>query len=137
MQTGREVGVGRKDTPFQSWTKHYHHARSARNPLFNRTGAAWPWAEWGREWSRSIIRRKNDRPARTTLQAWFNNHTSDSRSLRVQVLRSPHCSSRACRRSNLSLGRRSSFATVSTSIPRNTRLVAGPSVLCPAMGIYP
>ena len=44
----RDDRVGRKETPFQSSTKHCHQASSARNSTFKRIGVApLPWTEGG------------------------------------------------------------------------------------------
>ena len=75
------------------------------------------------------------RPERTTLQAWLSTPTRDSSSLLPHAFLSPQSSRRDRRRSNLSWGRRSSAASVSTSMPRNVRQVVGPSRLCCARGV--
>ena len=59
---------------------------------------------------------------------------TDSTSLRVQCARVPHSSSMLANRSSLSAGRRSSPASVSTSIPQNVRQVVGLSLLWSAIG---
>jgi len=51
--------------------------------------------------SKSIMQRKKEQLRCTTLQAWFNKPTSDSKSLRVQLLLLPHCRRRSCRGTSL------------------------------------
>ena len=63
---------------------------------------------------------------------WPNN---DSSSRLMHVRRVTHCCRACCSRRSLSAGRRSSKLSVSIRIPRKTRVVAGPSVLCVAIGI--
>ena len=110
-----------------------HHARSAGNPAFRRMGIG---LCGGRrtEWSRSNMRLRKVLAALITLQAWLRCPMTDSSSLRVQCARIPHSSSMLANRSSLSAGRRSSPASVSTSIPKNVRQVVGPSLLWSAIG---
>ena len=126
------MGV-KKDTPFHSAANRRHHARSERNDLFSRIGCGHSGCI-GTPFRRSNIRRKNVRPQRTTLHAWFRTPMRDSRSRRRHAFLSPHSWRRELRRSNLSAGSLSWPATVSTSMPRKVRHVVGPSRLCSAMG---
>ena len=124
----------RKETPFHSAIKACHHARSDRNATLRRIGTR---SRGGLcpACRRSIIRRRKERPAITTLQAWLSIPTRDSRSLREHTLQSPRWRRRAWSLCSFSPGRRSCPATVSIFLmPRNTRHVVGPSVLCSAIG---
>ena len=96
--------------------KTRHHARSARNEALSRMVFLLPGG-WCTAWSKSIIRRRKDRPERTTLQAWLRRPRSDSSSFLEQALRLPHPSSKAFKRSSLSGGSHSWPATVSIVIP--------------------
>ena len=71
----------------------------------------------GHACSVSIMRRRNERPALTTLQTWFRSPTNDSSSLQVQHFLSPHAASKDCSLANLSLGRYNSPTMVSTVEP--------------------
>ena len=130
---GEWDGAGRNDTPFHLLTNALHQARSQRNPVLRRMGMLL----WGGRCTlcrRSIMRRRNERPERTTLHAWLRRPMGDSSSLREQDLRSPHSSSKACNRWSLSVGRHSMNMEVLISMPRNTKQVVGPSRLCSAIG---
>ena len=129
----RSDGGLRNYFPFHQTVNSAHHARSALNPWLNLIGTL---LAGGRctACSRSIMRRKKARPGRITLQAWFNKPISDSSSLRVQLFLLSHYRSSSCRRVSLSWGNRSSPASISTWIPKNVTVVAGPSILCVAIG---
>ena len=81
------------------------------------------------------MRRRKERPDRTTLHAWYSRPINDSSSRLGQARLSPHSSSNACKRCSLSVGRRSWEASVSISMPRNVMQGVGPSRLCSAIGI--
>ena len=86
--SGRSCGGVKKETPFHSATKACHHARSDRNATLRRTGTRSRCGPCP-ACRRSIIRRRKERPALTTLHAWLSNPTRDSRSLREHTLRFP------------------------------------------------
>jgi hypothetical protein len=136
-RTGGYCGVGRNEVPFQSSMKLCHQAKSALKSRLRRIGvvAVGRVSRAVLVCSRSIMRRKNERPERTTLHTWLSRPTSDSNSLLVQTLWSPHWFNSALTLCSFSLGSRSLPAMVSTSIPRNVRATARPSVLWTAIGI--
>ena len=94
-------------TPFQPAIKFLHHWRSDRNSRFKRM---WWWGRGAEpakdQRNKSSIRRRNDRPGLTTLQAWFRLPTRDSSSLLVHTFRSLHSLNIPFKRSNFSDGRR-------------------------------
>ena len=116
--------------PFQCTRKNSHQSKSAR-------AAASRWTKW---WVKCAAFRianrwhRNTRPCLITVAACNRWPNKDSKSLYLperlplQVL----ASCRVCY--SLSIGRRNSRRTVSTSIPKNVTMVAGPSILCTATG---
>ena len=98
---GRWAGRGRKDVPFHLSTNRRHHVMSDLKHLLRRMGYGLN-RRAGTEYKRSIIRLRNDRPARTPLQAWFNRPIRDSSSFLEQVFLSPQSARRALRRCSLS-----------------------------------
>ena len=119
--------------PFHFSTKHLHHARSARKPQFNETEA--DECRSVRACRRSIIRWRNERPAHTTLHAWFRWLIKDFSSERVQTFLSPHWASDSLSLCSLSSGRSNWPLMVSVTIPRNTCDGVGPSVCSVTIGI--
>ena len=67
----------------------------------------------------------NVRPGRMTMLASCKYPTSDSRSLLLQHFRYAHLWSWDCRQCSFSAGSLSSNCMVSSSIPRNVRVVDG------------
>ncbi len=81
------------------------------------------------------MRRKKLRPDGTTLQACCRWPSNENRSRFVHTVFAPHWFINDCSLVSLSAGSLISIFSVSISIPRNTKAVDGPSVLCPATGI--
>ena len=116
--------------PFQSDRKHAHHCRSDLKPLFNLT-------LWGSSFATSviaIIRLRNDLPGLTMQHACCNRPIRDSNSLFVHDRLLCYRKISLLRQTNFSFGRRSVFASVSSSMPRNVITLEGPSVLSGAIG---
>ena len=104
LSPGRSCGVGRKDVPFQLWMKHCQISLcSGGLVLCQLAGLCTALNAEGQSFGAGTT----DQPRPTYKYG------------------SPHCRSRTCNLCSSSLGSRSSLARVSTSIPRNTRQVAG------------
>lgn len=84
---------------------------------------------------KSMRRRRDARPGKTTEQAKFNNPMSNCISPRVTFLRFKKSDSSEVQRNTLSRGKRASERTVSSSIPANDKTVEGLTVLSGATGI--
>ena len=116
------------DTPFQCPKNSRHHARSERKSALSRI-------QWSNDFvDRSIIRRRNDLPAGTTLQAWASRPMSDNKSLFLHAFLPLHLPRSACNLSNFARGRRICMASESSMIPKNEITLAGPSALSIARG---
>ena len=79
--------------------------------------------------NKSIIWRRNVRPGRTTLHAWFNNRIKDSSSLRAHTFLSPQFSMVDNSLCNFSAGSLNEPVTESISMPRKVKHVVEPSRL--------
>ena len=126
-------GGSRNETLFHWRTNSCHHARSEWNPRLSCIRAE-EWEGSFTACNRSNMRRRNDLPECTTLQAWLRCPTRDSCSFCMEDLRSPHSCRRPRRRDSFSGGRQSWPAIVSMSIPRKMIHVAGPSHLWATKG---
>ena len=128
---------GRRETPFHDCKNECHHVTSAL-ALADR----WTW--WSRaltDVDASIRLRKKVLPGWTTDAAWLRRPIKERRSRFVPERRGdnfglpcihwPRSTISLC---SLSCGRRSCRDAVSISIPKNVRVVEGPSVFSSAIG---
>ena len=115
---GRQGWGKRKEIPFTLAAKVCHHIRSDRKSRFRRMGCGRVGCA-GTSWSKLIIRRRKERPHRTTLHAWFKVPMSDSSSRRLKTFLSPHSARIDWRRRSFSCGRCNWPAVVSTSMPQS------------------
>ena len=120
----------KKETPFQLLAKASHQAKSERNSAFSlrkRLGSL--------ELCNKVnIRRIKYLPEGSTVQAKLRTPNKCSSSLRLQHFRVAHCRNSWQSRVSLSSGNRASMRTESSSMPRNTKDVAGPAILSAANG---
>ena len=112
--------------------KQFHHCRSERNPAFKRTR----WCNSHTPLDSSTIRLRKDRPCLITQQACWSCPIMDNNSLFVQHFLPPQALISLWRRSNLPWGRHMVREMVSNSMPQNTSLVQGPSVLLGLTGTH-
>ena len=115
-------------TPFHWGANAIHQSRSEQMPRLCRAGCCPECLVCG-YFSKSIIRLRNERPGRTSLQAWLRIPINDYKSLWQQTFWSPHFAMRTLSLKSLSEGSQSSFATVSISIPRSIQHNARPTAL--------
>ena len=85
QRSGRGINPRRRKKliPFHSWKIASHHCGSRRNSVLMRTG----WERLRKRARRSITRRRDARPGRTTLQAWWRWPSRDLSSWRWHVRR--------------------------------------------------
>ncbi len=103
----------------QTWRKALHQPMSALNSAFK-------WIQWSIYLilvAKLIIRPKNSRPTRITLQAWDSFPISNRSTLFRQNQYSSHCSNAVAGSSALSSGSLVSILTESSTIPRNVIVV--------------
>ena len=106
-----------RETPFHSSRKISHHRKSDRKPILRQT----QWSGSLTEDDRSIIRWRNVRLARTTLQASWRRPMSDSSSRLQQNFLLRQSAMAALPHASFSGGRERVSATVSVEIPRKAR----------------
>ena len=125
------MGVGCMiSTPCHSGKNLTHQSMSALASRFKYM----KWSRLETTVDKSINLLKKMRPGLTTLQAKERSPMSDNNSRLVRFLRTPQVANSCLTSANFSFGSLMVMATVSISMPRNVRQVAGPPVLSVAMG---
>ena len=125
------VVLGIRETPFQLSIKICHHTMSDRVDSLIRMQLV-PF--WNAD-TNLIIRRTNVRPGRTTIAACCRWPRSDWSSLFLQPFLPTHSRTKARMRCSFACGSLTTMLTVSSSKPRKTSSVAGPSHFAGATGI--
>ena len=130
VRLAEQAKVENRATPFQPSRNKSHHIKSERKAALKRT---WWWSSLRVE-TRSIIRLRKVRPGRTTRKACCRCPIKDNNSRLVHDLRQRHAQIITDSRCSLAGGNFRTLARVSTSMPRNSRVVLGPSVFWEVIG---
>ena len=120
----------KRETLFHPAKNLCHHSRSERKAQFKRQWWSSPFSVE----AKVIIRLRNTLPGFTTVLACWSWPIRDSSSRFEHLFLPLHTAIVSCSRLSFSAGRRNSCFTVSISMPKKVRMVAGPSHLARANG---
>lgn len=117
--------------PFQYWRKVVHHSKSALNSELRCT----QWLILRADDAVSIILRRNNLPATTTLHAWDSFPINERSSLFLHLCLFLQSCNSCLSWLIFSCGSLNSIRLVSISMPRKVMIPEGPSIFCTFNGI--